>query len=852
MKNFTKILIITFAFLSYSFPFETKAQCTPPSVNSYTCHTTFCENTSYCPNQTTWFTADLSGTATGIKIYDNNLGTGTPVATFTGSASFYSGYIPIPPTSSSYYVFVLGAGGCQLSSSSIDYSFVINARPSSKPTSITASPSSVCHNDEVELTATAPPSGQEVRWSTVQICGMGSGLDAGAGNPATFQESNYTSFDVTKTMYGYYYDPNTTCRGEAVAVNYTVRKSSIECSNVTMGSYSLNINTSTTFDASSAAPSGSTYVWDFGINASPATSTSASGNVLWTSGGSKDISVTITDPNGCVSTCYKTVVVNVVCPTAVVIKPASNCTGVTGAFSAQNQGAGVSYSWTFTGGTPSSATGVGPHNVSWSTAGTKNIALTVSKSGCSNNTQNLTDTVGTNFSVPTISGPRAGFLNTSETFSTSAVSGASYTWTLGGGTQTGSGNSVGISWSTVGNKIFGVEVNGSGCIKSDTHQIIIGASPCYASQSDFSGKNIGSGYAMNNTTITDAANTQATFSCNYLSTFALQSSTLNFPRGATNDTCIRWAKLCRQSWDSAMATFNVPVRDLSFNIRDLDKNGGTYIDSVMVFMYDANGRKYSLGDIGYTANAGVGLKGSVFYSITSQEAYNTNGCDVTFTAPSEVYISKVAIYRRNSVLNAAYQMDMGISEFTWCATTPLPVEFTNESATVIAKGTVQIDWSTAMEKNNDYFTIERAANNGEFVPLANLNGKGNSNSLSKYRFIDYTAPIGHVIYRIKQTDYDGNFDYSRLMAVQIDATGNKTIIYPNPAQNDVSINSDAMFLFGGKVKLLGLDGRVYLDFDVLPGNEVFSFKTSELSNGIYLIVTEVNGAINVSKLAIKK
>ncbi len=73
-------------------------------------------------------------------------------------------------------------------------------------------------------------------------------------------------------------------------------------------------------------------------------------------------------------------------PTAEINLPSDGCQNATSVFIATDAGAGATYSWNFgSGASPATATGIGPHNVSFATAGTKNINLTVSLAGCINN-----------------------------------------------------------------------------------------------------------------------------------------------------------------------------------------------------------------------------------------------------------------------------------------------------------------------------------------------------------------------------------------------------------------------------------------------------------------------------------
>jgi hypothetical protein len=85
---------------------------------------------------------------------------------------------------------------------------------------------------------------------------------------------------------------------------------------------------------------------------------------------------------------------------------------------------------------------------------------------------------------------------------------------------------------------------------------------------------------------------------------------------------------------------------------------------------------------------------------------------------------------------------------------PLPVELVHFSAHS-ESGHAVIEWSTASEVNNDYFTIQRSSTLADFKPVATIDGHGNTSTISEYSWTD-AAPLSSVsYYRLVQTDYDG-------------------------------------------------------------------------------------------------
>lgn len=109
----------------------------------------------------------------------------------------------------------------------------------------------------------------------------------------------------------------------------------------------------------------------------------------------------------------------------------------------------------------------------------------------------------------------------------------------------------------------------------------------------------------------------------------------------------------------------------------------------------------------------------------------------------------------------------------------LPVElisFTGHEA----DEAVQLDWQTASELNNAGFEIQRMALNGTWETIGFVAGAGTTQHTQHYTYLDRLAPNGDNYYRLKQIDYDGQFEYSQVVHVRLDSEAAFSF-YPNPA-----------------------------------------------------------------------
>ncbi|MDW3191214.1 MAG: T9SS type A sorting domain-containing protein [Cytophagales bacterium] len=116
----------------------------------------------------------------------------------------------------------------------------------------------------------------------------------------------------------------------------------------------------------------------------------------------------------------------------------------------------------------------------------------------------------------------------------------------------------------------------------------------------------------------------------------------------------------------------------------------------------------------------------------------------------------------------------------------LPVTWSGFDLTNLKNEGVQISWQTATESNNDFFTVERSLDGIEWEQLFFVDGANNSITSKNYSIIDHSPIMGWSYYRIKQTDFDGQFEYtgikSNLMEEQIALN-----FYPNPTKDYLTI-----------------------------------------------------------------
>ncbi len=119
----------------------------------------------------------------------------------------------------------------------------------------------------------------------------------------------------------------------------------------------------------------------------------------------------------------------------------------------------------------------------------------------------------------------------------------------------------------------------------------------------------------------------------------------------------------------------------------------------------------------------------------------------------------------------------------------LPVELIRFTATPDrTTNTVILNWTTASEINNDYFEIQRSENGVDFITLDLVKGKGNSQEISDYEYVDPQPLNGIAYYRFIQHDFDGKTKPSETLSVN--TTETLVTIAPNPSTEDFTVQTN--------------------------------------------------------------
>jgi len=276
---------------------------------------------------------------------------------------------------------------------------------------------------------------------------------------------------------------------------------------------------------------------------------------------------------------------------------------------------------------------------------------------------------------------------------------------------------------------------------------------------------------------------------------------------------------------------------------DANFGGDTQIGSTIA-NYPGNG-----GSINFTGFSNSVSSSGTYYFLTVDVAANPTGTVRAYvTSKSSLTLSS------DGYLNSTFSNSYLSSEAS-----PLPVELTSFTANV-NNGKVKLSWETATEVNNYGFEIQklevRSQKSEEVVweKVGFVEGSGNSNSPKEYSFLDEAVPNGKYSYRLKQIDFDGQFEYLDVVEVEVNVLPAEFSLsqnYPNPFNPSTSIeytvvSSEYVSLIVYDV--LGNEVKTLVNEKKDAGSYRVNFDATSLSSGVYFYKIQAGSFNQVRKM----
>lgn len=169
---------------------------------------------------------------------------------------------------------------------------------------------------------------------------------------------------------------------------------------------------------------------------------------------------------------------------------------------------------------------------------------------------------------------------------------------------------------------------------------------------------------------------------------------------------------------------------------------------------------------------------------------------------------------------------------------PLPIVLSSFSAKC-EKDQARIDWITASEVNNGYFLLEKSTDLVTWIPVAQIDGAGNSNTELSYTAYD-ERPEGLTYYRLTQIDYNGQSEIFNPVSVICASDGEESVllVFPNPhiSGQTFAVRVHLPKDIHSEIVLTDMTGRTVITRPIVgTGTPVdFSF-TERLAPGAYVV-----------------
>lgn len=172
-----------------------------------------------------------------------------------------------------------------------------------------------------------------------------------------------------------------------------------------------------------------------------------------------------------------------------------------------------------------------------------------------------------------------------------------------------------------------------------------------------------------------------------------------------------------------------------------------------------------------------------------------------------------------------------------CPQAPLPVKlvsFTGEAAA----NTIELKWATETEFNNSHFEIQKSNDGGErFEVIGEVEGNSTSILTNYYSFVDANPVKGENYFRLKQIDFNGDFEYSEIISVRVDFVNSDLTVSPNPVRETARVELGE-FYPNSNLEIISSTGQVVRIIEI--ANTYQDIFVGDLPNGVYFLRVKSN------------
>lgn len=263
-------------------------------------------------------------------------------------------------------------------------------------------------------------------------------------------------------------------------------------------------------------------------------------------------------------------------------------------------------------------------------------------------------------------------------------------------------------------------------------------------------------------------------------------------------------------------------------------------------------------NIVYVGVAITGDAGTTYTSIWELQASGNSGPEEITVDFTGIQNMQVALYYYGDANDIDFWY---VDDITLIDLDAVPVELTTFTAAAV-DGDVVLNWTTATEKNNKGFEIERSGNQDgsgtlTWERIGYVNGNGTTTKPCNYSFRDNKVEAANYSYRLKQIDYNGSFEYSNIVEVKVlvPAVFALEQNYPNPFNPSTRINFSLAVESHVTLEVFNILGqklKTLTNRNLPAGQHSLTFDVTGINSGIYLYRINAEGSNGYKFSSVKK
>ncbi len=190
--------------------------------------------------------------------------------------------------------------------------------------------------------------------------------------------------------------------------------------------------------------------------------------------------------------------------------------------------------------------------------------------------------------------------------------------------------------------------------------------------------------------------------------------------------------------------------------------------------------------------------------------------------------------------------------YRWIPTASLPIKLISFTGKNTEAGNL-LEWKTATEINNDYFTIERSTDAHHFEPIAFIQGAGNNFTTKSYEYTDVSLPESSDIlyYRLKQTDFNRTEEYSPIIEINASSSHKKPPqIYYDKGSEELVVYYNSFDPGKYNIEIIDMLGNLIYQYPleiISPENKMWKISLPFHSEGIYIAKISGQKEVTISQ-----